>query len=133
MIALSRMRSIAGPERTACLAQAVTSFAPFSMTAAGSVAQGACGVDHVVDQDDLFALNAADDVHNLADVGLLAALVHDRQAASDAGREIARTCDGAQVGETTTYSSLFSPTRSFMNEESSGAPSRWSTGMLKKP
>ena len=36
-------------------------------------------------------------------------------------------------GETTTYSSLFSPTRSFMNEESSGAPSRWSTGMLKKP
>ena len=63
-----------------------------------SVAQGACGVDHVVDQDDLFALNAADDVHNLADVGLLAALVHDRQAASDAGREIARTCDGAQVG-----------------------------------
>ena len=37
LIALLRMRSIAGPERTACVAQAVTSFAPFSMMAAAAL------------------------------------------------------------------------------------------------
>ena len=45
----------------------------------GSVAQGACGVDHVVKQDAVLTLNIADDVHDLALVGLLAALVNDSQ------------------------------------------------------
>ena len=45
----------------------------------GGVAQGPAGVHHVVQQDDVLALDLADDVHHLRGVGLLAALVHNGQ------------------------------------------------------
>ena len=46
----------------------------------GGVADGTSGVDHIVEEDAVLALHVADDVHDLALVGLLAALVHDGQA-----------------------------------------------------
>src|SRR5690606_31646667 len=45
----------------------------------GGVAQGAGGIDHVVDQHAGAALDIADDVHDFGNVGLLATLVDDRQ------------------------------------------------------
>ena len=45
----------------------------------GGVAEGAGGIDHVVEEDAVLALDIADDVHDLALVGLLAALVDDGQ------------------------------------------------------
>ena len=46
---------------------------------AGRLAQGAGGIDQVVDQHALAALDIADDVHHLRDVGARAALVDDGQ------------------------------------------------------
>ena len=43
----------------------------------GGVAQGACGIHHIVKEHAVLALDVADDVHDLALVGLLAALVHN--------------------------------------------------------
>ena len=43
----------------------------------GGVAQGTGGIHHVVKEDAVLALHVADDVHDLALVGLLTALVHD--------------------------------------------------------
>ena len=45
----------------------------------GSVAQRACGIHHVIKEDAVLALHVANDIHDLALVGLLAALVHDSQ------------------------------------------------------
>ena len=71
---------MAGPESTPWEAQAVTSLAPpISTRALSRVAQGAAGIHHVVQQDDVLAPHVADDVHDLGGVGLLAALVHDGQ------------------------------------------------------
>ena len=64
----------------------------------GRVAQGAGGVDHVVKEDALLTGNVADDVHDLALVGLLAALVDDGETHVQLLGEHARTGDGAHVG-----------------------------------
>ena len=45
----------------------------------GGVAQAAAGVHHVVEEDAVLVPHVADDVHDLAAVGLLPALVHDGQ------------------------------------------------------
>src|SRR5690606_33247436 len=45
----------------------------------GSVAQGAGGIDHVIDKDAGTAFNVANDVHDFGDVGLGPTLVDDRQ------------------------------------------------------
>ena len=45
----------------------------------GSVAQRARGIHHVIKEDAVLALHVANDIHDLALVGLLAALVHDSQ------------------------------------------------------
>ena len=63
----------------------------------GGVAQGTGRVDDVVKQDAGLALDVADDVHDLAHVGALAALVHDGKAHVDLGRERAGAGDGADV------------------------------------
>ena len=62
------------------------------------VAERSGGVDHVVDENDFFVLHVADDVHDLADVRLLAALVHNGERAADALGKVARARDGAEVG-----------------------------------
>lgn len=74
-----------------------------------AVAEGARGVDHVVDDDRLFAAHVADDVHDFRDVGALAAFVHDGQRHVEPLGEFARAGDRAEVGETTTISSRGSP------------------------
>ena len=76
----SSMRWMAGPENTRVGAQAETLRAPASMSALGRVGQRAGGVDDVVDDDGVLALDVADDVHDLGDVGPLAPLVDDGQA-----------------------------------------------------
>ena len=73
----SVMRWMAGPERTPWVAQATTRLAPFSTSARAAPAERAGGVDHVVDDDAVLALHLADEVHDLAHVGPLAALVDD--------------------------------------------------------
>ena len=45
----------------------------------GCVAQRTGGIHHIVKQDAILAANIADDVHNLAGVGLLTALIYDGQ------------------------------------------------------
>ena len=45
----------------------------------GGVAEGTGGIHHVVKEDAVLAGHVADDVHHLALVGLLAALIHDGQ------------------------------------------------------
>jgi hypothetical protein len=50
-----------------------------SINGLGGIAQGPAGIHHVVEEDAVHALHVADDVHHLAGVGLLAALIHDGQ------------------------------------------------------
>ena len=45
----------------------------------GAVAQRSGGINHIVDQDDGFILHVADDIHDLADIGLGPALVDNGQ------------------------------------------------------
>ena len=65
---------------------------------AGGVAERAGGVDHVVDDDAVLALDVADDVHDLAHVGALAALVDDGERGVEALGVGARALDAAGVG-----------------------------------
>ena len=64
----------------------------------GSVAQGTCGIHHVIKEDAVLALHVTDDVHDLALVGLLAALVHDSQLHVQLLSEGAGAGHGANVG-----------------------------------
>ena len=64
----------------------------------GGVAQSAGSIDHVVHQNDFFAANVADDVHDFGYIGFLAALVNNRKRAADAGGKIAGTGNRAEVG-----------------------------------
>ena len=60
--------------------------------------EGACGVDQVVDQNALLALDVADDVHDLGNVRLRAALVDDRERHVELLGELARTGNRTQIG-----------------------------------
>ena len=62
------------------------------------VAQGTGGVHHVVVEDAGLAPDVADDVHDLANVGLLAALIHDGKAHVDLAGEGAGPAHGADIG-----------------------------------
>ena len=64
----------------------------------GGVADGAGGVDHVVEQDAVLAGHIADDVHDLTLIGLLAALIHDGQTHVQLLGEGAGAGHGANVG-----------------------------------
>ena len=56
------------------------------------------GIDHIVEQQAALALDVADDVHDLALVGLFAALVHDGKTHAHLVGEGAAACHGADVG-----------------------------------
>ena len=62
------------------------------------VAEGTGGIDHVVEEDAVLALDFADDVHDLALVGLLAALVDDSQTHVQLLGKRACAGHGADVG-----------------------------------
>ncbi len=64
----------------------------------GGVAQGAGGVHHVVVQDAGLVPNVADDVHDLGDVGLGTALIHDGQAHVNLGGKVPGAAHGAHIG-----------------------------------
>ena len=64
----------------------------------GRAAEGAGGVHHIVEEDDLLAPDVADDVHDLGGVGLLAALVHNGQAHAQLLGEGAGAGHAAHVG-----------------------------------
>ena len=64
----------------------------------GGVADGTSGVDHIVEEDAVLALHVADDVHDLALVGLLAALIDDGEVHVQLLGEGAGAGDGADVG-----------------------------------
>src|SRR5690606_30971201 len=63
----------------------------------GGMAQGAGGIDHVVDQNAGAALDITDDVHHFGVVGLLATFVDDRQVYTQALGHGARTHHTADV------------------------------------
>jgi len=63
----------------------------------GRVAERACRVDHVVEEDAAFFFDIADDVHDLALVGLFAALVNDGKAHAHLVGECSGAGDGADV------------------------------------
>ena len=64
----------------------------------GGVAQGTGGIHHVVTKNAGFSFDIADDVHDLGDVGLGAALVHNGQTHMDLGGDIPGAAHGAYVG-----------------------------------
>ena len=64
----------------------------------GGVAQRTGGVHHIIVQNAGLALDVADDVHDLALVGSLAALVHDGQVHVNLLSEVTGTGDRADVG-----------------------------------
>ena len=64
----------------------------------GSVAQGAGGIHHIVKEDAVLAGNIADHVHDLALVGLLAALIHDGKVHMQLLGEGTGAGHGADVG-----------------------------------
>ena len=64
----------------------------------GGVAQGAAGIDDVVDEDAGAPGDVADDVHHLGFAGALAALVDDGERGVDALGERARPHHAADVG-----------------------------------
>ena len=64
----------------------------------GRVAEGAGGVHDVVEHDAGLALDVADDVHDLGDVGLGTALVHDGEVHMDLLGEVPGAGHGAHVG-----------------------------------
>ena len=64
----------------------------------GGVAQGTGGVHQIVVQDAGFAPDVADDVHDLGNVGLGAALVHNGKTHMHLGGEIPGAANGADVG-----------------------------------
>ena len=89
----SAMRCTAGPESTPCVAHATTLRAPLSARARAAPAERAGRVDDVVDDDAVLALDLADEVHDLAHVRALAALVDDgerRARAASSRRACAR-------------------------------------------
>ena len=103
LMGLFLIRSTAGPERMACVAQAMMLAAPpFFLQRDRSVAQRAGGVNHVVDQDNMLVLHIADNVHYLRDICTLPSLVDNGKRAAETGGKIPGPCDGAEVGETTT-------------------------------
>ena len=59
--------------------------------------EGPARVDHVVDDNQLLVAHVADDVHHLAAVGALAALIHNGDGHVQLLGEVARAGDGAQV------------------------------------
>ena len=63
----------------------------------GRVAEGTGGVDHIIIEDAALAADIADDVHDLALVGLFAALVDDGKAHAHLVGEGAAAGDGADV------------------------------------
>ena len=63
----------------------------------GRIAQGTGGIDHIVEEDALLALHVADDVHDLALVGLFAALVDDGEVHAHLVGEGPAAGDGADV------------------------------------
>ena len=73
------------------------------------VAEGSGGVYHVVHENDVFILDVADYVHDLADVGALAALVHNGDGRVETAGEVSRSRDRAEIGDTTTMSSGLVP------------------------
>ena len=64
----------------------------------GRVAQGAGGIHHIVIQNAGLAPHVADDVHHLALIGLLTALVHNGEAHVNLLRKGAGAADGADIG-----------------------------------
>jgi len=75
----ARRRAMASPLSTGCVATAITSMAPASLMGIGSLHQRAGRVDHVVEDERVLAFDGADDIHDLGNVFLRAALVDDRQ------------------------------------------------------
>jgi hypothetical protein len=73
------MRSMAGPESTAWLAQAYTPLPRRCVKGVDGLHQRAGGVDDVVDDEAGLALHVADHVHHFGDVDVGAALVHNGQ------------------------------------------------------
>ena len=68
------------------------------MSARAALHERAGGVDHVVDDDAVLALHVADDVHDLALVGALAALVDDGERGVEALGVGARALHAARIG-----------------------------------
>src|SRR4029079_14931083 len=64
----------------------------------GGGAEGAGGVDHVVDEDGRLALDVADDVTDLGDLLGRALLLHDRPMGADLAGEVAGGLDATGVG-----------------------------------
>ena len=91
-------RSTAGPESTACVQEGVDLRGALIDEGLGALDDGAGGIDHVVDEEALLALDVADDVHDFHDVRLGAALVDDRHRAVEALGDLARTVDRTDVG-----------------------------------
>ena len=61
-------------------------------------AEGARGIDHVVEQDAGLALDITDEVHDLGMVGLFAALIDDREAQTHLHGELTRARHAAHIG-----------------------------------
>jgi hypothetical protein len=92
----STMRWIAGPEKTACEAHAHRGAVLMSAFAALVSVPAVSIMSSTMRQS--LALHVADEVHDLGDVGALAALVDDREARAQALRVRARALDAAGVG-----------------------------------
>ena len=92
------MRSIAGPEKTGVRAVRVDLLRAALLQHLGRLHQRAGGVDHVVHDHAVAALDLADDVHHFGDVGLRPALVDDRQVAAQLLGQRARAHHAADVG-----------------------------------
>ena len=73
-------------------------FSPVLFEGFRSFDDGAGGIDHVVDKDDVFALHIADDIHHFRFVGLFATLVDDRHLHTQTAGEVASSGDTADVG-----------------------------------
>ena len=86
------------PREHAVRAQAETERAPAVHERLRGVRQRAGRVDDVVDDDGVLALDVADDVHDLGDVGRRAPLVDDGERRAEPLRVGARALDAAGVG-----------------------------------
>ena len=70
----------------------------------GAVAEGTGGIHHIIHQHYGLAVNIADDIHDLADIGAGTALINDGQGQSSRSANLrARVTE--PIGETTAISS----------------------------